>query len=99
MANWEAAREFLRGQSESFALKPFHELAVLDELIEMPAPEHLRPFQLILTRTVLPDGSLAIRFDAWLSYFFGLYSRKVTDGFVISPGGSRRELSPDEALA
>lgn len=93
MANWDAAREFLRRQHESFALKTFEELALVAEFSELSTPEELRPFQFTLYRKVMPDGSLMILISAWLSHFFGMWANKATDGFVISPTGTRKGFS------
>ncbi len=98
MADWDAARSYLKGQRQALALKSFDELAGLDEFATTQTPEHLRPFQFTTCRNVLPDGSLRIFVQAWRSHFFGMWCNSVADGFVISPTGTQRELSRDELL-
>jgi len=96
MANWDMARGFIKTRRDALASKSFSELVALEEFSVIAPPEALRPFQFTVYRQSLSDGSLKVIVEAWKSHFFGMWSTKVTDGFVISPSGVQRELSSNE---
>ena len=96
MPNWDTARGFIKTRRDALASKSFSELAALEEFSTIAPPEALRPFQFTVYRKSLSDGSLKVIVEGWKSHFFGMWTTKVADGFVISPSSVRRELSSNE---
>jgi hypothetical protein len=97
MANWDAAKDYLKVQRDTLASKSFSELETLDAFSEIPVPETLRPFQVTVSiKRANTDGSLRVVLEAWKGHFFGMWVTKVTEWFVIAPSGARRELAADD---
>jgi hypothetical protein len=73
---------------------PFEALAKLGEFEEVAA----RPSGMSLTvaRKTNIDGSLSIIVEGWRPRFFGMWVQKTTDGFRVTPSGTKSELEEQE---
>jgi len=82
---------------EALRGRPFDELAMLPELVEVQTEESGKPFGLNEHRTTRDDGGVLVVVQATRRRLFGIFTETKVEGFLASPG-SGTTVAPEELL-
>jgi hypothetical protein len=94
------ADSFLQGVKDRIAALPLAEIKAWPNWPNTPSfslevPPELSSVQFILMKDILRDGRIRIAIQCYHYRFLG-YGRMTAEGFVLSPDGSRSELTQQD---